>query len=179
MEKSRYQKSDELNFLNEVHSHLAKSGEVGGEISRIIRSNNIRLKFRKQKHSAASWTLTGNILINIEIFPKLVQADNPYLLGLIVHETHHLQQGFLTALSVFGELDAWQVGFRFYKEISNSKLNPYIEEILKLPLDFSRKNLKRAACLMKKYSPGYRIDLLPLYPLHHEIVWWLTSKMPG
>ena len=149
MKMSRFSMLEEMNFREEVLSQFARIGGVGQETGRIIQIRNIHLKFRKQKHSAAAWTLSGNIHINIEQYSDKNQTDNPFLLSLIVHETRHLQQGVLTALSVYGELDAWQVGFRFYKEISSSPLDPLIEKILLIPLDWSRGNLTEAASFMK------------------------------
>lgn len=169
---------EEDTFRNEVLSHLSKNGGVGEETSSFIRNRNVRLKFRKQRHSAAAWTVNGEIHINSLGSVGNISSNNPYLLSLVVHETRHLQQGILTALSVYGELDAWQTGFRFYRKISSFQLDPVLEEILLLPLDWSRENLTMAAILMKKYSPVYRINLLPLYPLHREIAWWLTRKEP-
>jgi len=37
--------------------------------------------------------------------------------------------------------------------------------------------LKKAANLMQDYAgKGYRVDLLPLYPLGREIQYWVTRK---
>jgi hypothetical protein len=178
MMTARLSSVEEENFRSEVLAHLAKIGGVGEETVSFIQTRNVQLKFRKQRHSAASWTLNGDIHIDYMGRLEKILPNYPYLLSLVVHETRHLKQGILTALSVYGELDAWQTGFSFYKEISSSPLDPVIEEILLLPLDWSRGNLAKAAILMKKYSPMYRINLLPLYPLHREIVWRLTRKEP-
>jgi hypothetical protein len=80
---------------------------------------------------------------------------------------------------VYGELDAWQVGFHFYQVMTGSQLNPTLQDILNLPLGWSRVVLKETADLMKAYSPGYRIDLLPLYPIHREIAWCISREEPG
>lgn len=175
---NRLSSIDEETFRSEVLSQLSKNGRMGEETSSFIRTHNVRLKFRKQRHSAAAWTLNGDILINSMGIFKKNSSNNPYLLSLVVHETRHLQHGILTALSVYGELDAWQTGFRFYKKISSIPLDPVLEIILLLPLNWSRVNLAKAANLMKEYSQLYRINLLPLYPFHREIAWWLTRKEP-
>jgi len=60
--------------------------------------------------------------------------------------------------------------------LTGSPLKPLLQELLQLPLNYSRGGLMEAARLMKAYSPGYRIDLYPLYPIHKEIVWWFTRK---
>ena len=46
-----------------------------------------------------------------------------------------------------------------------------------LPLEYDRDVLKKAATLMQAYAgKGYRIDLLPLYPLGRELKYRLTKK---
>lgn len=172
--------SSELRAISEgVICHLAKYKGVGVETCEYIRKHNVHLKFSKLIHSAAAWTFGGNIQLDIERSSGTTLYDDQYLLSLVVHETCHLKQGFLTALSVYGELNAWQVGFRFFKEISGVALHPVIEEVLDLPLNWSRENLSKAALLMKRVSPVYRIDLLPLYPIHQELLWRLFRKVPN
>ena len=165
-------------YRDAVFKELAKHGPLGLESEAFMRQQKVRLKFRQQKNSGAAWTLTGNIHLNAHDYSINTQPDNPVMLSLIVHEVHHLRQGLLTALSVYGELDAWQVGFNFYQSMTGSQLNAILQEILELPLVFSRDVLRQAAKLMKAYSPGYRIDLLPLYPLHREVAWRVTRKKP-
>jgi len=176
--KNTYKKdlSKESLFRNDIFKELARQGPLGLKSEAFMRQLNVRLKFRQQKSSGAAWTLSGNIHLNAHDYSINTHPDNPAMLSLIVHEVHHLRQGLLTALSVYGELDAWQVGFNFYQGMTASKLNPILREILELPLGFSREVLKQASKLMKTYSPGYRIDLLPLYPIHREIAWWVTRK---
>jgi len=178
MKMTKQTLKEEKSFRDNVLSQLSERGTVGAETEIFLRNRNVLLKFHRQKHSAAAWTLNGNIQINHELIPKSIALDNPTLLSLVVHEARHLQQGILTALSVYGELDAWQVGFRFYQEMTGAPLNPVLQEILTMPLNWSRTVLKEAAILMKRYSPGYRIDLLPLYPIQHEIAWWISRKEP-
>jgi len=170
--------SMEKTFRAQLLLQLANHGSVAAATGKYLQDKKVYFKFRKQKYSAAAWTLAGNIHINNQIDLPMGSSPDPYLLSLVIHETRHLQQGILKALSVYGELDAWQVGFKFYKEWSGSALHPVLEEILCLPLNWTRSDLKNAATLMKKYSPGYKIDLLPLYPLPAEIFWRLTRKTP-
>jgi len=165
-------------YQESVLKELLKLGPIGLATEKFMRQRKVGLKFRNQKNSGASWTLAGNIHLNANHFSLDSKPENPGMLSLVVHEAHHLKQGLLIALSVYGELDAWQVGFNFYKEMTGSQLNPILVELMELPLGFSRPVLKQAADLMKAYSPGYRSDLLPLYPIHRELVWWLTRKEP-
>lgn len=170
--------SKEALFQKNVFKELAKYGSTGLDSVAFMRQHRVKLKFRLQKNSGAAWTLGGNILLNAQTYSTNSKPDNPGMLSLLVHEVHHLRQGFLTAFSVYGELDAWQVGFNFYQDMTGSPLNPLLQELLQLPLNYSRVGLKDATRLMKAYSPGYRIDLYPLYPIHREIAWWLTRKEP-
>jgi len=171
------QKKETL-YRDNVFKELAKQGPLGLESEAFMRQHKVSLKFRQQKNSGAAWTLAGNIHLNANDYSINSKPDNPGMLSLIVHEVHHLRQGLLTALSVYGELDAWQVGFNFYKSMTGSPLNPFLQELLKLPVGYSRDVLREAAKLMIAYSPGYRIDLLPLYPIHREIAWWVTRREP-
>jgi len=92
---------------------------------------------------------------------------------LIIHEARHLQQGMVTALSVYGELDAWQLEFGIYHRVQGQYPHPVIAELMTLPLKYDRGVLKKAAVLMQAYAgKGYRVDLLPLYPLDREIRYW-------
>lgn len=88
-----------------------------------------------------------------------------------------MQQGLITALSVYGELDAWQLEFRVYHRIKGKYPHSAIAELMTLPLEYDRAALKNAVHLMQAYAgKGYRIDLLPLYPLGREINYWLTRR---
>jgi hypothetical protein len=165
-------------YRDGVFKELTKHGPLGLESEAYMRQHKVRLKFSQQKNSGAVWTLGGNIHLNARDYSVNTPWDNPGMLSLVVHEVHHLRQGLLTALSVYRELDAWQVGFNFYQSMTGSQLSSVLHEILELPLGYSRATLREAVALMKAYSPGYRIDLYPLYPIHREIAWWVTRKEP-
>ena len=54
-----------------------------------------------------------------------------------------------------------------------------IRELLQLPLGWDRFALQAARGLMRQYAGElYRADLLPLYPLHHELMYWLLRRRP-
>jgi len=123
--------------------------------------------------------VTGLILLH----PRYAagEPDSPYPLSLIIHEVKHLQQGWITALSVQGELEAWQEQFRFLKALTGyyNEL-PYRDEIIRDLMSFSssadRQALSQARDLMRAYAgDNYRVDLLPLYPLDKEILFLLTG----
>jgi len=121
---------------------------------------------------------------NIQLHPRYASGapNAPYPLSLIVHEVRHLQQGLFTALSVNGELEAWQAQFSLLKSLtgqyhSNLQFNTIINDLMSLRLNKDRKILARAVTLMKAYAgKGYRINMLPLYPLPREILFLITRK---
>lgn len=149
-------------------ARLAQTGDLGAETVRYIHKNNVRMRFRQHsKNVGARWFLLKRITLNGRYYSVESNLDNPKLLSLVVHEIHHLKQGARVALSAYGELDAWQVEYRFYKCIyPAAKLHPAVEELLTLPLNYERKNLRRAVKLMQAYAGrGYHADWLPLRPL--------------
>jgi len=176
---SKPNRSELDNFEKQVFNALSRLGDQSTQELDFASRHNTHIKFSKQKKSGAKWTVLKNISLNADSYSIETDPGDLGLLSLVVHEIRHLQQGPLTALSVYGELDAWQVGFRFYRKVSSKPLRKPLEELLELPLSWSRQNLLQAKILMKQYSPGYRIDWYPLYPIHHEIIWWLTHHQPG
>jgi len=163
-----------------VLSQLADAGELGKESAEFLQRHDVRMRFKKySKSTGARWFFFRQISLNTRFYSPDTKLDDPGMLSLLVHEVHHLKQGALMALSVYGELDAWQVGYRFYKEIHPVKLHPALEEMLNLPLSWDREILRRAAKLMQDYAgKGYHINWLPLYPFHREVLYWVTRRKP-
>ena len=147
-----------------------------------MRARHVRVNFSKvNKSVGAFWTLFGNIRLNSQYYNEEKQFDDPYLLSLIVHEVRHLQQGLTTAVSVYGELDAWQLGFRIHKQLTDKfPRHPAAGELMALPLNFDRSLLRRASQLMREFAgKGYHSNWLPLYPWGKEIRYWFTRKEPS
>lgn len=165
-------------WIDQALDHLSRCGPEGQSAVDFLRARRTRVGFRKQgPASGAFWWLDRNIYLNPRYYNLDQPPQDPRLLTLLLHEARHLQQGFLVALSVYGELDAWQVGFRLYYQLVDQKPNPLLAEILSMPLGFDRAVLRRARQVMQLYaSKKYRADLLPLYPLHREIRYRLTGK---
>lgn len=178
MNKNNQKNYDLVGFNERLIAALRSQGKTGIETAQFINKKSIKVGFSKQKNSGAAWTPTGKIKLNSALFSIHSDFMQSGLLSLIVHEACHLQQGLVTALSVYGELEAWQKGFSFQREIQNGKSSGLIDELLSIPRGWKRSDLLRARELMKQYSPGYKIDLLPLYPIHKEIIWWVTRKEP-
>lgn len=164
-------------WLDNLLTRLPSTGEAGEVALRYLTERRTRIRVRKQ-HSGARWTLFGDI----EVSPAYVDGKNdPYALSLLVHEVHHLKQGWHLALSVQGELEAWQIQFAYLKTLTGN-YSPYPQHnaIITEMMSFSpsnREHLKRSRALMQKFAgKKYRIDLLPLFPLGNEIRHWLTRQ---
>ncbi|MDK1028817.1 MAG: hypothetical protein QGM50_05360 [Anaerolineae bacterium] len=167
-------------WMNTLLENLAETGEEGREAVVFIRAHKTKIRFwRASTAIGAFWTIFGNIRINSRFYSKQTSTNDPQLLNLIAHEVRHLRQGVLTALSVYGELEAWQEGFRVYQQVSGQlPKHPAIEDLMELPFTWNREILRDAVRLMQAYAKkGYRIDLLPLYPLPAEIRFRLTGKI--
>jgi hypothetical protein len=159
---------------------LDLSGPDAAATAQFIRDRRIRVGFRKASPSvAALWYIDGNVYLNNARYSPESPVTDPYLLCLIVHEAQHLRQGIPTALSVYGELEAWQIHFRMLEHLLGTTPIESIAKILALPLSYDRDLLRQARALMQEYGgKGYRSDLLPLFPWGKEIAWWITRRAP-
>ncbi len=174
--------ADYASWSGQLVQSLERFGPEAAETLRYIRERGTRVGVHNQP-TGARWTLDRRI----EIHPSFASlaADDPYAISLIVHEVRHLQQGFFTALSVYGELDAWQLQFRLLKSWTNHyHADKYKDEVLQqvmaLPLGWDRPALEEARRLMQAYAgKQYRVDLLPLYPLPAEARYRILGKRPG
>lgn len=158
-------------WVDMLLDRICDVGEEGEAAMRYIRSSRTRIGFKKVRPNVgAFWTVLGNINLNSHYYNYNTPLDDLRIKTLIIHEVRHLQQGIATALSVYGELDAWQLEFRIYHRFKGQYPHPAIGELMTLPLELDRVVLKKAAALMQDYAgKGYRIDLLPLFPLGREI----------
>jgi hypothetical protein len=161
--------------LLEAISQLGAEGRAAVDF---VRRRRTRISFGRARPSVgAYWTVFGNIHLNSRYYTYETPLDNLRMKTLIIHEARHLHQGMLTALSVYGELDAWQLEFGIYHRVMGQYPHSAIAEIMRLPLDYDRSVLRKAAQMMQAYAgKGYRIDLLPLYPLDREVRYWLTRQ---
>jgi hypothetical protein len=153
-------------------------GEEGRLAVDLLRARRTKIRFGKARPSVgAYWTVFGNIRINSRRYTYETPFDDLRLKTLVIHEARHLQQGIITALSVYGELDAWQLEFGIYYRVKGRYPHAAIAELMTLPLGYDRPVLKKAAQLMQAYAgKGYRVDLLPLFPLDKEIKYWITRQ---
>ena len=155
-------------------------GEEGRIAASYLRRRKTYIGFLKaRKNVGAFWTPLRTIHLNTVHYSLQTNPADPRLLTLLIHEVRHLQQGLVTALSVYGELEAWQLQFRLYHQKTNARMHSSIRKLLALPFGWDRDVLKQAGVFMQEYAgKGYRVDLLPLYPLGKEIRYRLFGKMP-
>lgn len=155
--------------------------EEGKEAAEYLRARKTRIGLRRaRKGVGAFWSLARSIYFNARYYSPEEALQSPAAWTLLIHEVKHLRQGYVVALSIYGELEAWQLQFRILKKLTGRALPPALEELLALPLDFDRANLRRARKLMTDYAGLlYGAYLLPLYPLPQEIKYWLTRKTPN
>jgi hypothetical protein len=157
---------------------VAELGEEGRAAVEFLHIHKTKIGFKRVRPNVgAFWTVLGNINLNSLYYTYETPFDELRIKTLVIHEARHLQQGIMTALSVYGELDAWQLEFGIYHRIKGAYPSQVIEEIMSLPLGYDRPTLKKAAQLMQTYAgKGYRVDLLPLFPWKREIKYWLTRR---
>jgi len=153
---------------------VADIGEDGRAAVEFLKTRATQIGFKQiRPNVGAFWTMFGNIRLNSLYYSYATPLDDLRIKTLLIHEARHLQQGFITALSVYGELEAWQLEFSIYHRIKGSYPHPAIAELMTLPLKHDRDVLKKAVTLMQAYAgKGYRADLLPLYPIKY----WITRK---
>jgi hypothetical protein len=165
-------------WLENLFSAVADLGEEGRAAVDFLRSRGTEVGFKKVRPNVgAFWTVFRNIRLNSHYYTYNTPLDDLRIKTLIIHEVRHLQQGFFTALSVYGELDAWQLEFGIYHRVKGRYPHPAIAELMTLPLEYDRTVLRKAAKLMQDCAgKGYHADLLPLYPLEREIRYWFTRK---
>jgi len=165
-------------WMESLLEAVVQVGDEGRAAVDFLRIHKTKIGFKRVRPSiGAYWTVFGNIRLNSQYYTYETPFDDLRVKTLIIHEARHLQQGLITALSVFGELDAWQLEFGIYHRIKGKYPHAAIAELMTLPLGYDRPVLKKAAQLMQAYAgKGYRIDLLPLFPLDKEIKYWTTRQ---
>ncbi|GMV34059.1 MAG: hypothetical protein DYG85_09630 [Chloroflexi bacterium CFX1] len=170
---------NQAEWMDRYLKKVSESSEEGAEAARFAREKNIRVGMKRARRSVgAFWTLGKSLYLNKVHYTMESALEEPRATTLFVHEVRHLQQGIFTALSIYGELDAWQYEFRLYKKLTGRTLKPELEELLALSLGHDRATLRQARSLMTKFAGfWYLAWLLPLFPIHKEIAYWVTRKI--
>jgi hypothetical protein len=167
-------------WLNLLYEGLEKFGEEGRATLAYLQAHHTKIAFNRTRPSTGAWwTVFKSINLNSLYYSYDTSLNDTRVYTLVIHEVRHLQQGFFTALSVYGELDAWQLEWSIYYRMHKRYPHPAIEELISLPLGWDRDVLRRAVQLMQAYATtGYRADLLPLYPFGKELAYQLFRKVP-
>lgn len=174
-----YSPAELAGWTDLVLDHLNAAGQEGAAAVAFIKNRKVKLGFWKQKSTGAMWSLNGNIYLNANNFSLSTPPTHAFMLSLVAHEALHLKQGILTALSVYGELEAWQLGFRIYQTLGGKLVSSALNELMGLQVSYDRDMLKKVRFLMQAYAgKGYRIDLLPLFPAWKELGYLFTGKIP-
>ncbi len=167
-----------LLWKQQLIANLQAAGPVSRRLARYALDHRVRIWFWKQDRTGGIW-LPGNIIVlSTNSYSAGMPPDNPYLLRVVAHEVRHLEQGLLTAPTVYGELDAWQVEHRVNRELlgdPHASLGAAWDELAELPLCYSRPHLRYARRLMKRVSPAYPIYGWPLLPLTPR-AWWEAGR---
>lgn len=160
-----------LNRNDWVDALVQGLSDVDEETASFIVNRRVSIGFwKKGAHVGAFWLPGRRIYLNLKYFSLQTDPADPHLYSLIIHEVCHLRQGLQTALSIYGELEAWQLGFRVYQQLTGQPYHQNLIELMSLPLGTDREILRRAQVLMQVYAgKNYRADLLPLYPFGREL----------
>ena len=166
-------------WLDQLLLQLGRCGPQGEAASQFLSERKVKVTVHDQP-TGARWTINKAI----QLHPRFLDRppDDPYPLSLIVHEVRHLEQGMFTALSVYGELDAWRLQFSFINSLigryhPDSHSDEILTRLMALNLDWNRETLSQARSLMQEFAGrAYRVDLLPLYPLPREIFFNITHR---
>ncbi len=142
--------------------NLNTSGKEGVQTAGYLLQNDVKV-VTVDNHATnmwwkVRWSLGGPRIENTLYVSRFIagkESNDAWALMEFVHETRHMQQGFWTAFSVYGEMEAWQVGFRFYQSLpDHGYVGPCVEQLLELPLSHDRAILKQARDLINKDQNG-------------------------
>jgi len=149
-------------WTKNILENLNTTGKEGLSTAEYIFRNDVKVVTVDNNATNMWWkvkvTPTGLKIQNTLYVSRFIagkEADDAWALMLFVHETRHMQQGFWTAFSVYGEMEAWQEGFRFYQSLpGHVYVSPFVEQLLALPLSHERDVLKQARDLINLDQNG-------------------------
>ena len=158
--------NEKIAWRDAVLENLAQGETVCQRAAQYIVENEIEIGFSRQK-TGARWTLNRNIELSSANFPKHMGTSptNSIMLGFIVHEAVHLEQGAALALSVKGELDAWQAQRKARKELGHPIKEDAHWQALAVLTGSTPQDLRQARReMLQRQGYRYLIWLLPLRP---------------
>ncbi len=152
-----------------VLENLDRGGPVCRHAADYLRAHDVPIGFAPQS-TGARWTMDGRIELSTRHYSAATPPGDVRLLGSIVHEATHLEQGPPLALTVEGEVGGWQAEFRARKELGRPITNAYWKTVAELPDHLTGQHLRKARTTMREMAGWrYLIWLLPLRPS------WLTK----
>jgi hypothetical protein len=174
-------------WRKDVLENLMKGGLVCQCAAQYVTENNVKIGFSKQSTTAAKWTLDGHIKLSSTLYPLGTGTDpaNRQMLGGVVHEATHLEQGAALALSVAGEVGGWKSEYEARVELGAPIRNSHWKAVALTPDDCTDQDLRQARREMLQMA-GYRylVWLLPLRPnlwtrlvgAVQRMVWRITGR---
>ncbi|MEA3341479.1 MAG: hypothetical protein U9R15_16065 [Chloroflexota bacterium] len=151
-------------WRTQVLESLMASGPICRHAAHYIIENNVEIGFARQS-TAARWTLKGSIEPSSNLFSLATDPMETRLLGVIVHEVAHLEQGAALALSVAGEVEGWRTEHNARLELNAPIRNPHWAAVARTPDSPTDRELRQARREILQMT-GYRylVWLLPLRP---------------
>ena len=147
-----------------VLANLREGGPVCQHAAQYVTRNDVGIGFARQS-TAARWTMDGRIELSSRRYSVATRPASPRLLGSIVHEAKHLEQGISLALSVEGEVGGWTAEFLARAELGTPIRNPHWKAVARAPDELTKQDLREARSEMLKMTGWrYLIWLLPLRP---------------
>lgn len=141
---------------------LRRGGPVCQHAATYIARNGVRIRFRRQ-HTGARWTLGGAIELNLDLFLPQNNPADPRLLGAVVHEATHLEQGPAVALSVQGEVEGWRAEFLARAELNAPIADTHWQAVASASTSPTDHELRKARSkMMEMTGRRYLVWLLPL-----------------
>ena len=145
-------------------TNLMQGGPVCRHAAQYILDNDVEIGFARQS-TGARWTLDGRIELNSKRHSVATSPANSWLMGIIVHEATHLEQGVSLALSVEGEVGGWKAEFLARAELGAPIQNPHWKAIVQVPDPPTDRDLRIARSrILQMTGHRYLIWLLPLRP---------------
>lgn len=163
----KIKKSDRSDFEKKALQNLLKAGTEGIHASEYLIRNDISFDNLSYQPfgTGAGWHPDQTISFP-DKYGSLPSPDDPFVLSNIAHEAMHLEQGPLVALSAYGELEAWQTGFKVLDTLNgpSKSLSDTQQTIVDLPLNHDSINLTTAVNYMLedqngRYLGGYLLYL--------------------
>jgi RHS repeat-associated protein len=146
--------------------------------------NDVHLIFNQETQPAAWHPWSNDIYLDSDQYSLASDPANPYMLSVIAHEAVHLEQGGLPkAITLAGEVEAWQIGFTVYQTMTGqlpSGKDPLAAgNIMTLDANnLSQSDLENTRQWMTDFDSGYRSDLLLPWAEDSDAYKLFTASIP-